>query len=110
MLSEVRRAAMTPLWLAQVATGAKSFERNLVIGSRHLNESGLHAARVNVAYKLAGARRPRLAGMIFEEDRAAFDPGGVVVRPGVMPEQQISAPGAPIRASRRPRLGGPDGR
>ena len=28
MLSEVRRAAMTPLWIAQLVTGAKSFERS----------------------------------------------------------------------------------
>jgi hypothetical protein len=102
MLSEVRRAAMTPLWLAQLATGTKSFERNLVIGSRHLNEWGLHAGRVNVAYKLASARRRRLAGMISEEDRAAFDRGGFIVRPGFLPEQQFAALVAQVKAYRGP--------
>ena len=102
MLSEVRRAAMTPLWIAQLATGTKSFERNLVIGSRHLNEWGRHAARVNVACKLASARRRRLSGMISEEDRAAFDRDGFVVRPGFLPEQQFAALVAQVKAYRGP--------
>src|SRR5215467_4664360 len=102
MLSEVRRAAMVPFWLAQVVTGAKSFERNLVIGSRHLNEWGLHAARVNVAYQLASARRCRLAGMISDGDKAAFDRDGFVVRPGFLPEEQFAAVVGQIRAYRGP--------
>jgi Phytanoyl-CoA dioxygenase (PhyH) len=102
MLSEVRRAAMTPLWIAQLATGTKSFERNLVIGSRQLNEWGLHAARVAVAYKLASARRQRLAGMISDQDRAAFARDGFVVRPGFLPEQQFAVLVAQVRAYRGP--------
>ena len=68
MFSEMRRAAMTPVWIAQLATGTKSFERNAVIGSRRLNEWGLHAARVGLAYRLAQARRRKLAGLVSEED------------------------------------------
>jgi hypothetical protein len=102
MLSEVRRVAMTPLWVAQLATGTKSFERNLVIGSRRLNEWGLHAARVGLAYKLASARRRRLAGVISGEDRAAFDRDGFVVRPGFLPEQQFASLVAEVRAYRGP--------
>ena len=45
MLSQMRRVAMTPAWVAQLATGAKSFEANLVIGNRRLNQWGLHAGR-----------------------------------------------------------------
>jgi len=52
MFSEIRRAAMTPVWIAQLATGTKSFERNAVIGSRRLNEWGLHAARVGLAFSV----------------------------------------------------------
>ena len=102
MLSEVRQAAMVPLWVAQLATGAKSFERNLVIGNRRLNERGLHAARVTVAYKLAIARRRRLAGMISDADRAAFDRDGFVVRPNFLPAQQFAALAAQVRAYRGP--------
>ena len=72
MLLRVRRAAMTPLWVAQLATGTKSFERNLVIGSRRLNEWGLHAARVVLAHRLASARRRKLAGLICAQDREAL--------------------------------------
>lgn len=102
MLSEMRRAAMTPLWFAQLATGTKSFERNPIIGSRHLNERGLHAARVAVAYKLASARRCRLAGMISDEDRAAFDRDGFVVRPDFLPPHQFAALVGQVRTYRGP--------
>ena len=49
MLAQLGRAAMVPLWAAQLVTGSKSFERNRLIGSRWLNEHGLHAARVSLA-------------------------------------------------------------
>ena len=102
MLLAMRRAAMTPLWVAQLATAAKSFERNLVIGSRQLNEWGLHAARVATAYRLAVARRRRLASLISDEDRGAFDRNGFVVRPGFLPARQFAALVAQVRAYRGP--------
>ena len=34
MLAQLGRAAMVPVWTAQLLTGTKSFERNRVIGSR----------------------------------------------------------------------------
>src|SRR5216683_966994 len=91
MLSHVRRAAMTPLWVAQLATGTKSFERNCVIGSRRLNEWGLHAARVALAHRLASARRRKLAGLISMQDREAFERDGFVVRPNFLPSGQFAA-------------------
>src|SRR6516162_10055481 len=102
MFSEMRRAAMTPVWVAQLATGTKSFERNAVIGSRRLNEWGLHAGRVQLAYRLAQARRRRLAGLVSAEDREAFDRDGFVVRPNFLPEEQFAALVAQIRAYRGP--------
>jgi hypothetical protein len=102
MISQIGRAAMTPVWLAQLATGTKSFERNAVIGSRRLNEWGLHAARVQLAYQLAQARRRRLAGLVSAEDREAFDRDGFVLRPSFLPEAQFAALVAQIRAYRGP--------
>src|SRR5229473_2609301 len=102
MLSHVRRAAMTPVWVAQLATGTKSFERNLVIGSRHLNEWGLHAARVVLAHRLASARRRKLAGLISAQDREAFERDGVVVRPNLLPPGQLAALIAQVKAYRGP--------
>jgi Phytanoyl-CoA dioxygenase (PhyH) len=102
MFSEMRRAAMTPVWIAQLATGTKSFEHNAVIGSRRLNEWGLHAARVGLAYRLAQVRRRKLAGLISEEDRTAFDREGFVLRPNFLPPQQFAALIAQVRAYRGP--------
>ena len=102
MFSEMRRAAMAPVWIAQLATGTKSFERNGVIGSRRLNEWGLHAARVGLAYRLAQARRRKLTGLVSEEDRTAFDRDGFVLRPDFLPPQQFAALVAQVRAYRGP--------
>src|SRR5437879_6067700 len=92
MFSEIRRAAMTPVWIAQLATGTKSFERNAVIGSRRLNEWGLHAARVGLAYRLAQARRRQLAGLVSEEDRTAFDRDGFVLRSNFLHAETLHPP------------------
>jgi hypothetical protein len=102
MLAQIGRAAMTPVWLAQLATGTKSFEHNPVIGSRRLNEWGLHAARVQLAYRLAQARRGRLAGLVSAKDREEFDNDGFVLRSNFLPEEQFAALVAQIRAYRGP--------
>jgi hypothetical protein len=102
MLSQLRRLAMTPLWVAQLATGTKSFERNPVIGSRRLNEWGLHAARVSLAHGLATARRRKLAGLVSQADREAFDRDGFVVRSNFLPAEQFTALLAQVKAYRGP--------
>jgi hypothetical protein len=91
MLSQVRQAVMTPLWAAQLLTGAKSFERNRLIGSRRLNQWGLHAARVSLAHRVAAARRKRLAGLVSAADRAAFDRDGFVICPAFLPADRFAA-------------------
>jgi hypothetical protein len=102
MLSQMRRAAMTPLWISQLVTGTKSFERNLVIGSRRLNEWGLHAARVALAHRMASARRRKLARLISEQDREAFERDGFVVRPNFLLSGQFAALLAQVKAYRGP--------
>ena len=69
-----------PFWTLALATGAKSFRDNKVIGSPALNRRGLHAKRVALAHRLGWWRRQRLAGLVSAEDRAAFDRDGFVVR------------------------------
>jgi len=102
MFTAMRRAAMSPVWVAQLATGTKSFERNAVIGSRRLNEWGLNAARVATAHRLAQARRRKIAGLVSDEDRAAFDRDGFVLRPSFLPDEQFAALVAQVRAYRGP--------
>jgi phytanoyl-CoA dioxygenase PhyH len=102
MLSQLRDAAMAPLWMAQLVTGTKSFERNPLIGSRRLNEWGLHTRRVTLAHRLANARRRKLAGLISEEDREAFERDGFVVRPDFLLPGHLTALVGQIKAYRGP--------
>jgi hypothetical protein len=90
MLAQLGRAAMAPLWAAQLATGTKSFERNPVIGSRCLNERGLHTARVRLAGRIAEMRRRRLASLVSEADRAGFERDGFVIRPNFLPDAEFA--------------------
>jgi Phytanoyl-CoA dioxygenase (PhyH) len=100
MLAQVGRAVLSPLWAAQLLSGTKSFERNPLIGSRRLNQWGLHAARVVLAHRLAAARRGRLAGLVSAEDRAAFAREGFVMRRDFLPAAHFAALLAEIKAYR----------
>src|SRR5579885_638858 len=90
MLAPIAHAVMTPLWAAQLLSGAKSFERNWLIGSRRLNELGLHAKRVELAHCLAEARRCRLSHLISDEDRTAFARDGFVVCRDFLPALEFA--------------------
>ena len=79
MLAAIGRAALVPLWTAQLLTGTKSFERNRLIGSERLNRHGLHAARVRLAHRIAAMRRRRLAGLVSDTDRRDFAHDGFVM-------------------------------
>jgi hypothetical protein len=85
VLTRIGRATLVPWWTVQLLTGTKSFERNGMIGSRRLNEYGLHEARVQLAHRLAERRRRRLEYLVSAEDRAAFARDGFVVRYGFLP-------------------------
>jgi hypothetical protein len=91
MLGQIGRAAMVPWWTAQLVTGAKSFERNRLIGSRRLNETGLHVARVSLAHRIAAARRNRLTGLISATDREDFARDGFVVRRDFLAAAEFAA-------------------
>ncbi len=67
-----------PIHFVQLFSGAKSFEKNALIGSRFLNRMGLHVWRVSLAQKLATMRRRRLAHFVPEEQQAAYDRDGFV--------------------------------
>jgi hypothetical protein len=65
-----------PLWTLALATGAKSFVDNPIIGSERLNRRGLHVARLKLAHRLAWWRRRRLASAVPSEWREQFDRDG----------------------------------
>jgi hypothetical protein len=102
VLSRLRTAAASPLWAVQLVTGAKSFEQNPLIGSRRLNAHGLHVRRVAAAHRLAAARRARLAHLVGDADRAAFDRDGYVVRRDFLPTDAFAALRGQIDAYRGP--------
>lgn len=99
-MAGVLRHALWPVWVAQLATGAKSFIDNPLIGSRRLNEAGLHVARLKLAHRMAWSRRRRLARLIDPADRAAFDRDGFVLKRNFLPEDVFARLFDQIRAFR----------
>jgi hypothetical protein len=79
------RYLLAPWWLAQLATGSKAFCDNPLIGSRRLNELGLHETRVRLAHQFAASRRRRLSALVDPADRAAFDRDGFVEKRDFLP-------------------------
>lgn len=74
-----------PLWLLALATGAKSFVDNPILGSERLNRRGLHVMRLKLAHRLADWRRGRLAGAVPQAWREQFDRDGFVQLPDFLP-------------------------
>lgn len=85
-LPGLRRAAAMPFHAAQLLTGAKSFMDNPLIGSRALNERGLHTARIALAHRLAARRRRHLEAAIDPADRADFARDGFVMKRDALPQ------------------------
>jgi hypothetical protein len=86
-----RKAVALPFAAAQLLTGAKSFADNPIIGSRRLNEKGLHVGRMKLAHRLAARRRAVLAAGVDNVDLAAFERDGFVVKPGFLPPDLFEA-------------------
>ncbi len=91
MRSLIGKVLLAPLWLLQLATGAKSFLDNPLIGSRRLNRYGLHVTRVRLADTLCRWRRLRLARYVRPGWREAFDRDGFVVIPDIVPADEFPA-------------------
>src|ERR1044071_7150244 len=100
MPSLARQALLMPLWLAQVFTQEKFFARNPILGSRWLNERGLHTARAVAAHRLAERRLRRLARLISDADRRRLDRDGFIVKPGFLPPEVFAGLVAQVRELR----------
>lgn len=87
----IRKALLAPLWALQLATGAKSFLDNPLIGSQRLNRRGLHVARVRLADAMCRWRRRRLASRVRSDWREAFDRDGFVAIPDIVPPAEFAA-------------------
>lgn len=87
----VRIMAAWPWHALQLATGAKSFKDNPLIGSKRLNAWGLHVRRMQWAHDAAAFRRRRLAHLVRPEDRAQFDAQGYVAIPQFLEPARFDA-------------------
>lgn len=84
------RYILFPWWLAELATGAKAFSDNPLIGSPTLNRWGLHVGRVRLAAALARSRRRRLSALVSAEERAAFERDGFVMKRDFLPPEEFA--------------------
>ena len=78
-----------PLWTLALATGAKSFVDNPILGSERLNRRGLHVRRLKLAHALAWSRRRRLASAVPAEWRERFDRDGFIEIRDFLPSEQF---------------------
>lgn len=102
MALTVLRYWRLPFWLMELATEAKSFADNPLLGSRRLNRLGLHGLRVRSAAMMTSWRRWLLRGGVSAEDRACFREQGFVLWPDVLPTAQFEAMRAAIVEHARP--------
>jgi len=79
-----------PFWTLALATGAKSFVDNPILGSERLNRRGLHVNRLKLAHRLAWARRKRLASEVRVDWREQFDRDGFVEIRDFLPPDQFT--------------------
>ena len=86
-----RRWLLTPFYALAVATPAKSFRDNPVIGSPRLNRLGLHVARKRIAGPLGHLRRRQLQTLVTEADRAALARDGFIVKPNFLDDDTFRA-------------------
>ena len=85
------RLLLAPWWVLQLATGAKAFSDNPLIGSRRLNARGLHVKRVRIAHRMADWRRRRLRHLVTPADAAAFARDGFVCVRDFLPPASFDA-------------------
>jgi len=91
LLRKFKTVLQTPIWTLQLASGAKSFIDNPIIGSRRLNALGLHRSRVRVAERMCRWRRKRLAAKVPHEWREAFERDGFVVIQNAVPSEDFES-------------------
>ena len=72
---------LAPVHAVALASAAKSFRDNPILGSPALNRAGLHVRRMRLAASMAAWRRRRLAPALPAEDVAAFARDGFILKP-----------------------------
>ena len=73
-----------------VFTGAKSFEKNPVIGNSYLNQKGLHLFRMKTAHLIANLHRGALSRDVKSPYREQYDKNGYVCIENYLPADAFS--------------------
>jgi len=102
LMSITRSLTLAPLWIAQIATKAKSFRDNPVLGSRTLNGWGLHVARRRLADAMGRRRRLRLARHVTLDEQVSFEELGYFLRRNALPVELFTALRREIHERRLP--------
>jgi hypothetical protein len=82
---------LSPLYALQLASGAKSFADNPIIGSKWLNQKGLHEKRVSLAMRMAAWRRKKLEHLVAPEHRQQYAENGFVKIENFLPPEVFAA-------------------
>jgi hypothetical protein len=82
---------LAPIHAAALATAAKSFRDNPIIGNPSLNRMGLHIGRVRLAHAAGESRRRRFEHLVGSEDVANFRHDGFVLKRNYLPEEFFRA-------------------
>jgi hypothetical protein len=82
---------LAPLHAVALATAAKSFCDNPILGNPALNRAGLHVLRIRAAAAMAARRRRHLAAAVDAADSTALDRDGFVLKSGFLPQPQFAA-------------------
>lgn len=89
---------MWPVWLVSLATSAKSFRDNPVIGSNLLNRMGLHIIRLLIARAVNNLRWFLLAPLATRQIRRALHEDGFAVVENYLDAASIEAIRAEVKA------------
>lgn len=85
----IKKILMTPVWIAQLFTTAKSFDDHPIIGNRLLNRMGLHVGRVILSHGVMGARMWMLGFSLSKEDRQFFRKNGYLLKTNFLSEDDF---------------------
>jgi Phytanoyl-CoA dioxygenase (PhyH) len=91
--------------VAALASVAKSFRDNPILGSPALNRAGLHVGRMRLAAAMAAWRRRRLASLLDSGDIAAFERDGFILRRRYLPSAVFAELRSEAFACRAPARG-----
>jgi len=85
------RWLLAPVDVLALATTAKAFRDNPVMGSPTLNRYGLHLLRREIARRAGVRRRAQLSHLISPTDRAAFERDGYLVKENYLDKATFEA-------------------